>query len=157
MPKPPIRLKELVIAILIPELTGAVSGLITMNSMQEFAALNKPPFAAPGWLFGVVWPVLYLLMGIASYRVWRTGTRQAGRALLWYGLQLAVNFLWPIFFFSLQWWMFAFWWLLLLIVLVGITMAFFSTVDRPSFWLLTPYMAWLLYAGWLNMQIYRLN
>lgn len=150
------RDRGIVVALLIPLAVGAVSGLITMNSMQQFEALPKPDFAPPGWAFGVVWPILYLLMGLASWRVWRTGDPRAARALLWYALQLGVNFLWPIFFFTLQWWLFAFWWIILLIVLVVITAVSFYQIDRAAAWLLSPYLIWLLYAAWLDFQIWQL-
>ena len=111
--------KRLIICLAIPLVVGGAAGLLTMNSMEAFEALNQPPLSPPGWLFPVVWTVLYVLMGIASYLVSVSDAPQEEktRALWTYGIQLAFNFLWPIAFFNLKWYLFAFLWLVILWIL----------------------------------------
>ena len=87
--------KRLIICLAIPLVVGGAAGLLTMNSMEAFEALNQPPLSPPGWLFPVVWTVLYVLMGIASYLVSVSDAphEEKARALWTYGIQLAFNFL----------------------------------------------------------------
>ena len=84
-------------------LTGGVAAIITRGAMQDFDALNKPPLSPPAWLFPVVWTVLYVLMGVASYLVLRSSASQVEKrsALKVYLIQLGFNFLWSIIFFTL--------------------------------------------------------
>ena len=93
--------RKLITCIAVPLATGAVSGFFTRNGMKVFAKLNKPPLSPPGWLFPVVWTILFIMMGIASFLIAsRPKSRDRDRVLALYGIQLAVNFLWP--FFSLE-------------------------------------------------------
>lgn len=84
--------KRLIICLAIPLVVGGAAGLLTMNSMEAFEALNQPPLSPPGWLFPVVWTVLYVLMGIASYLVSVSDAPQEEktRALWTYGIQFFV-------------------------------------------------------------------
>lgn len=151
--------KRLVICLAIPLVVGGAAGLLTMNSMEAFEALNQPPLSPPGWLFPVVWTVLYVLMGIASYLVSVSDAPQEekARALWTYGIQLAFNFLWPIAFFNLKWYLFAFLWLVILWVLILITALRFGRIRKPAGYLLVPYLLWVAFAGYLNLGIYLLN
>ena len=113
----------------------------------------------PMWVFPVVWTILFAAMGFASYLVYTAEGRRGGkRSALWmYGLQLLVNFTWPVFFFELNWRLFAFFWLILLwAMILGVTVQFFRI--RPGAGLLMlPYLAWVAFAGYLNFGIYLLN
>ncbi len=124
-----------------------------------YGALTLPPYAPPGWLFGVVWPVLYVLMGISAYLVQKTDFYNAGkkRAFLFYYLQLGVNFFWSIFFFKFQMYAFSFWWLVLLLALVIATAVLFYDRSRAAGWLMLPYVAWLSYAAYLSYMVWMLN
>ena len=95
--------KKLLLYLAIPLAVGGLAALLTGGGMGEYAVMNQPPLSPPGWLFPVVWTILYLLMGYASYRVLTTDTvpRLVDRALTLYGAQLAFNFLWPLVFFGL--------------------------------------------------------
>ena len=137
-------------------LAGAISGLSGGN-FGEYALLEAPPLAPPGWLFLPVWITLYALMGVAAFLVDRSGDGDTGRALRLYGAQLLVNILWPLFYFRLGWRLFAFFWILLLIVLVVNTIREFSRHSRVAGWLLVPYLLWLLFAAYLNLGYYVLN
>jgi len=151
--------KRLIICLAIPLVVGGAAGLLTMNSMEAFEALNQPPLSPPGWLFPVVWTVLYVLMGIASYLVSISDAPQEekARALWTYGIQLAFNFLWPIAFFNLKWYLFAFLWLVILWILILITALRFGRIRKPAGYLLVPYLLWVAFAGYLNLGIYLLN
>lgn len=127
--------------------------------MGEFTLLRRPPLSPPMWVFPVVWTILFAVMGFASYLVYTAEGRRGGkRSALWtYGLQLLVNFAWPVFFFELNWRLFAFFWLILLwAMILGVTVQFFRI--RPGAGLLMlPYLAWVAFAGYLNFGIYLLN
>ena len=151
--------KRLIICLAIPLVVGGAAGLLTMNSMEAFEALNQPPLSPPGWLFPVVWTVLYVLMGIASYLVSVSDAphEEKARALWTYGIQLAFNFLWPIAFFNLKWYLFAVLWLVILWILILITALRFGRIRKPAGYLLVPYLLWVAFAGYLNLGIYLLN
>ena len=93
--------RQLLICIAIPLAAGGLSAWLTRGSMDTFAALNKPPLSPPGWLFPVVWTILFVLMGLASYLVLKSGKPQqkVNRALRLYGIKLGVNFFWSVFFY----------------------------------------------------------
>lgn len=151
--------KLLVICIALPLLVGAVSALLTRESMMLFASVQKPPLSPPGWLFPVVWTILYTLMGIASYLVLTSEApkEEIGRAINVYLYQLLVNFLWSTWFFNLQWYFFAFFWLLLLWVMILITLVRFYRISKPAGYLFVPYLLWVTFAGYLNLGIALLN
>ncbi len=153
-----IRWKKLLVCVLIPLLVGGLSALITMGSMDNFSALNKPPLSPPGWLFPVVWTILFVLMGIASYIVLERGSFAETRtALFFYGVQLFFNFFWSIFFFNFELYYFSFLWLLALWVLIIITAVLFFRISKPAGYLMIPYILWVTFAGYLNLGIAILN
>lgn len=154
-----IQWKPLLICVAIPLAVGGLAGLLSRGGMNVFASLEKPPLSPPGWLFPVVWTILYVLMGIASYLVFTSGAdrKTVGAALRVYGFQLAVNFLWPIFFFNFGWYLFSFVWLLLLLLLILVTFARFWKISVPAACLLIPYLIWVVFAGYLNLGVALLN
>ena len=151
--------KRLLICLGIPLAVGTLAGLATMGAMAEFETVAKPPLSPPGWLFPVVWTVLYGLMGYSSYLVVTSGgPKDPIRRGLWlYGLQLAVNFVWPILFFALQAYLPALLWLVLLWVLILLTMRAFYRITPKAGDLLLPYLLWVTFAGYLNFGIWRMN
>lgn len=150
-----IKWKVLILCIAIPLVIGGVAGSIAKDSMNIFATLNKPPLSPPGWLFPVAWTILYTLMGIASYLVLTSGAAQkdVAKALKRYGLQLLFNFLWPILFFNLGWYWISFIWLVVLWFLILSTAVAFYRISKPAAYLLIPYLAWVAFAGYLNLGI----
>lgn len=151
--------KVLLLCILVPLLVGGLSGWLTRGSMEAFEQMNKPPLAPPGWLFPVVWTVLFLLMGLASYLVLALGEdrQEVEQAIRVYGIQLAVNFFWSILFFNLGLCYAAFVWLVLLWGLVLITAVRFFRIVPLAGYLLIPYILWITFAGYLNLSICLLN
>ena len=139
----------------------AVGGLATLLSggMGNYRIINQPPLSPPGWVFPIVWTILYLLMGEASYRVLVSGKDKAqiNRALKAYGAQLFLNFLWPLVFFGGQLYLAAFFVLIALWVGIFITMRLFSKLDETAGDLLIPYLLWVTFAGYLNLGVFLLN
>lgn len=154
-----IKWKPLLIAVLIPLAVGAVSALLSAGGMKAFETMRKPPLSPPGWLFPVVWTVLYVLMGIASRLVAASAAppEQKRSALTLYGVQLFFNFFWSIIFFNLQQYLLAFFWLLALWLLIYLTLHEFIKIRKSAGILLLPYLAWVSFAGYLNLGIFLLN
>ena len=151
-----IQWKKLIAAILIPLAVGGISALLSRGGMEAFETLNKPPLSPPGWVFPVVWTILYILMGTASYLAAVSG-KPSGDALRAYALQLFFNFFWSIIFFGLEMYLFAFFWLAALWVLILITTVRFYRISAPAGYLMLPYLLWVTFAGYLNLAIYFLN
>lgn len=154
-----IQWKKLLLCLAIPLAVGGLAALLTGGGMGQYAVMNQPPLSPPGWLFPVVWTILYLLMGYASYRVLTADASpaQINRALTLYGAQLAINFLWPLVFFGLNWYLVAFVLLIVLWVLIYLTMRAFSEIDELAGSLLLPYILWVTFAAYLNLGVYFLN
>ncbi len=154
-----VDVKKLLICIAIPLFVGALAGWISGGGMEAFEQLNKPPLSPPGWLFPIVWTILYSLMGIASYLVLTSGQPQSEikLALTVYGIQLAVNFVWPLLFFNLEAYLVAFLWLVHLWLLILLTYCLFRQISPTAGRLLIPYLLWVTFAGYLNAAIYFLN
>lgn len=151
-----LQRKKLLICIAIPLFVGILAAFLTRDSMKNFSLLIKPSWTPPGWLFPVVWTVLYLLMGLSSY-LFITSETQNTFALILYGTQLAFNFFWPILFFSLELYWYAFLWLALLWLLIVETAALFYQSSKTAAYLLLPYLLWVTFAGYLNFAISILN
>ena len=153
-----IKWKELLICLGIPLAVGGLSALLS-GGMSNYQTLNQPPLSPPGWVFPVVWSVLYLLMGYASYRVLTSGAdpKQIRQALTLYAAQLFFNFLWSPVFFGLQWRLVAFFILIVMWLLIYLTMKAFSEIDEWAGNLLLPYLLWVTFAGYLNFDVFLLN
>ena len=145
--------------IAIPLLVGGLASFLTRGGMGVFMQLNQPPLSPPGWVFGVVWTILYILMGVSSYLVIQSGAEEEeiNKALSVYVYQLVVNFLWPTFFFNFGWFFFAFLWLVLLWVLVFIMIRRFYNISKLAGILQIPYLIWLTFAAYLNLGVWLLN
>lgn len=153
-----INWKKLFIHLAIPLGVGGLAALLS-GGMDSYGNLNQPPLSPPGWVFPIVWTILYLLMGYASYRVYTSQAESPAirQALRFYGIQLLLNFLWPIVFFGFGWYWAAFLLLLALWGLVYITMYLFGQVDDTAESLLIPYLLWVTFAGYLNLGTALLN
>lgn len=147
------------VCIALPLAVGGLAGFITRDSFEIYSQLNLPPFSPPGWVFPVAWSILYLAMGIASGLVLSSGAsqEQTMSALRLYILQLAVNFVWPILFFGQSLYLVSFFWLLLLLLLVILVTIWFYRIIPSAGILLIPYLMWLIFAGYLNFEVYFLN
>ncbi len=150
--------KKLLACLVLPLAVGGLAALLS-GGMKLYQELNRPPLSPPGWVFPVVWTILYLLMGYASYRVLESGVdkHQIRRAWVLYGLQLAANFLWPILFFAGKLYLSALILLTLLWLLIFLTIRAFSEADELAGDLLLPYILWVSFAWYLNLGIFLLN
>ena len=154
-----INFKLLIPAIILPLAVGGLAAYITKENYVNYESLYKPLLSPPGMVFGIVWSILYVLMGYASYRVLVSDANKArkSRALKLYGIQLAVNFLWPIIFFNLQMYWLAFLWALLLLGAVFLCWLLFAHIDTWAGRVLVPYLLWCGYAVYLSLGIALLN
>lgn len=151
-----IQWKKLILCILIPLAVGGLAGFLIRDSMEAFQSINKPNLSPPGWLFPIVWTALYILMGIASYLVFTSNNPKVA-ALSVYGIQLVFNFFWPIFFFNLKAYLLSFVWLAALWLLILAAIILFYRISKASGYLLSPYLLWVTFAGYLNLYIYLFN
>jgi benzodiazapine receptor len=137
---------------------AAIGALATRDAREFYAGLVKPSWAPPGWLFGPVWTLLYVLMGFAAWLVWRTAGWGGGAAALsLFVAQLACNALWSWFFFAWRRGALALADIVLLLALIVATMVAFAHVHPLAAILLVPYLAWVTFATALTRAICRAN
>jgi len=151
---------NLIIFILISQLAGVIGSIFTASAIPTwYAVLNKPSFNPPGWIFGPVWIILYTLMGIASYLIWKK--RAKGKlpqmALILFFVHLAFNALWSIIFFGLHNLMWAFFEIIILWLMIVVLNVLFYKIDKRATYLLIPYLLWVSFAAFLNFSIWMLN
>lgn len=154
------NIKTYAVFILIALLTGALSAFLTRGNMNIYMEINNPPLSPPGYLFPIVWGVLYVLMGISSATVYIKSKEQPSgqkTGLGVYFLQLAVNFLWSIIFFNLRAFLFSFIWIILLWILIIIMILRFYKISPFAALLQIPYLLWVTFAAYLNLAIYLIN
>jgi len=141
-------------------LTGFVGSFLTMDSVKTwYAELSKPSFNPPDWAFGVVWPILYVMMGVAAFLVWRkrTGSRQVRIALGLFLAQLALNGIWTPIFFGLHMMGLALVEIILLWLAILATIIAFWRISKTAACLLIPYILWVSFAIALNAGLWHLN
>ncbi len=151
---------KLVIAIAVPLAIGGLSGFATASGVATwYPTLVKPSFNPPAWIFGPVWTVLYIMMGVAAFLVWRQGLATEGvkLALTVFGVQLALNGLWSILFFGMQSPGLALAEIIVLVLAIVATVWLFWRVVPAAGMLLLPYLAWVGFATVLNGSIWMLN
>lgn len=149
------KLKIYAKSILIPVIGGLIIGFIISNFI-DYNSLIKPPISPPSIAFPIIWAFLYILMGV-SYGILESNSLIDSNVKFIYYLQLFFNFLWPIAFFVLKWRLFAFIWIIILSILV-ITMTLeFYEKNKIAGLLQIPYVAWCLFASYLNLFVYILN
>lgn len=152
-----IKLKSLLINLLITLGGGAVVALLTRESMEVYANLQQPPLAPPGIVFPIVWTILYTLMGISAYMITESGSKLKNKALTVYGIQLFLNFIWPLVFFNGQMFLAAFVILMALWIMVLWMIGIFYKINPVAAFLQIPYAIWLTFAAYLNLGVYLLN
>lgn len=154
------NLVRLIVSLLIPQLVGLAGAFFTSLSLSPwYESLNKPFFAPPNCVFGPVWTVLYLLMGIALYLVWSKGLENENvkEAVSYWVIQLAFNLLWTIGFFGFQSPLLG---LIVIVLLWGAvywTIRKFYPISELAAWLMVPYLIWVSYALLLNLFIVFMN
>jgi len=162
-------LPKLIVSVIGCELVGFLGTPFTISAIPTwYATLNKPFFAPPNWIFGPVWTLLYFLMGVAFYLIWRQDWKSAkGRsasggkkiqvAIKYFLAQLALNFIWSPIFFGLRAPLLGLIVIVAMWVLIVMTMQKFHPLSRLAFYLLVPYLLWVSFATLLNAAIVILN
>ena len=153
------NLYDLLIFTLSAELAGVLSSLFAGNISAVYQTLEKPPLSPPDWIFPIVWIILYALMGIAAYLVYRSDSEpvRVKSALRIYWLQLLINFSWSIVFFRFQAFWAAFVVLIILLILVITMLVKFAKIRPAAALVSVPYLIWILFAAYLNVATAVLN
>lgn len=141
-------------------LLGFLSGQMAGSGEENrwFSELVKPSLQPPGWVFGVVWMILYIMMGIAlSLILHARSAALRGTAIVLFLTQFALNLFWSPLFFGMHQVSAAFWLLLIIFGLVAMTIYVFGRIRKLAAWLLVPYLLWLAFAAFLTLQIDQLN
>ena len=149
--------REEIICLLIPLIGGFISGIISMSGIKEFDSLIKPFLTPPGFIFPIVWTILYVLMGISSYLIYKENDYYSSCCLKIYGINLFVNFLWSPLFFGLNLRLFSLIWIILLDVVVVYMILCFFKVNKKAAYIQIPYLVWCIFATYLNLAYYLLN
>lgn len=150
----------LVLAVLLPLAVGALGSVPTFGAVRQwYPTLVRPSFAPPTWVFGPVWTTLYVMMGVASWLVWRQGLArpEVRTALIFYAIQLAFNLAWSWLFFGMRSPLLALLELLVLLALIAVTALRFAAASRGAAMLMAPYGAWVAFAALLNGGFWWLN
>ncbi len=161
MDKPSIRSAGLlVLCIAIPLLAGVIGSFVTMSAIPTwYAQLEKPSFTPPNWVFGPVWTVLYILMGVSLYLIVQNGLerRAVQQGVIIFSAQLALNTLWSIAFFGMQSPLYGLITILALLALISATIVSFWRISKTATAFLVPYACWVCLATALNAMILVLN
>lgn len=158
--KPKDNYWVLLLSIIITQLVGGIGSFFTISAIPTwYAGLTKPFFSPPNWVFGPVWTLLYTLMGISAYLVWRKYRFGKKSRPYWqfYTTQLILNMLWSILFFGLRSPALALLEILLMWYFIVRTIQEGYKIDHWSAYLLYPYLAWVSFASLLNLAIWFLN
>lgn len=149
-----IDYKKLIIFIVGTILIGSFFAIFT--NMNSYSELIKPSFSPPGYLFPIVWSILYILMGISLYLISESpGNKKVAYTLYLY--QLLANSLWTLLFFGFNLRLLSFFWIILIIVIVVLMIREFLKFNKTAAYLQIPYLLWLIFASVLNFSIFILN
>ena len=154
-----IKLKSLIVNLLITLGGGALIAFLTKDSMDIYSNLQQPPFSPPGIVFPIVWTVLYFLMAISAYMIIESKSSMniKKKALTIYGVQLFLNFIWPLIFFNTRMFLPALLVLIVLWVMILWMIGIFYRINSRAAFLQIPYALWLTFAAYLNLGVWVLN
>lgn len=150
------KYREMILWALITLAAGGLGALLS-GGFEIYKLSVKPPLSPPATVFPIVWSLLYVLIGISAGRVAASRDLDRERALKLYIVQLAINVFWPIIFFGFESFKLACFWLVLLIFAALCTFSAFKKIDKTAAWLFLPYLAWLIFALYLNFGVVALN
>ncbi|MDK2974474.1 MAG: translocator protein [Methanofollis sp.] len=154
------KIVQLAAAIVVTTMAGVIGSVFTTPNIPTwYAGLARSPLNPPPWVFGPVWTVLFVLMGVSLFLLWREGTgkKQVNTALMVFGLQLGLNVLWSALFFGLQSPFLGLIEIILLWFAILATILLAFRVSRPAAYLLVPYLAWVSFAAYLTWAVWVLN
>ncbi len=150
--KPRVHVLTLICSLMIPILVGCFSTLLTMDDMNVYGTLVRPPLAPPGWLFPIIWGVMYVLMGLAAYFALTgfSGPLRKWIAMSFYYTQLMMNFFWPILFFTYSRYTLSLAWLIVMWWMTFVCMFKFYRIRKIAGVFMGIILAWTTYAIYLN-------
>lgn len=154
------NLAKLLISIIGVQIVAFLGSLFTMSSVSTwYATLPKPSFNPPSWVFGPVWTILFLMMAVAAYLIWKKGWkhREVRVALYVFIGQLALNLLWSVLFFGLHSPLAALYEIIILWLAILLTILVFYKISKPAAYLLIPYILWVTFAAVLNFAIWNIS
>jgi tryptophan-rich sensory protein len=154
------KIGELLVSIILCEIVGVIGSIFTIPNIPTwYAALVKPFFSPPNWVFGPVWTILFFLMGVAVYLVWenKKNINQRNLAIAMFGVQFFFNILWSFLFFGLKSPVLGLIGIVLLWLSIASTILSFYVVCKKSAYLMIPYLLWVSFALILNLSIMLLN
>ena len=155
-----VKIIPLLVSLSLPFLAGSIGSYFTFPAINSwYKTLEKPFFSPPNWVFGPVWTLLYIFMGISLYLIYTSDTKniEKSKGLKLFFIQLALNSLWSIAFFGLKSPLTALVIILVLWALILLTIKYFMKINKAAGWLLIPYLAWVSFATILNFAIQLLN
>ncbi len=157
-----IDYKKLIICLLIPQLAGLLGSIANFTSLDSwYIALNKPSFNPPNWIFGPVWTILFILMGLALYLVWQKKSlfnkKQWQFSIKIFSIQLGLNILWSYLFFFFRNPLAGFLEIILLWIFILLNIIYFYRLNKTAGLLLVPYLLWVSFAMFLNFNLWILN
>ncbi len=147
------RISTMIIAVLIPLAVRVFSAFLTGSDMKIYESMNRPFLAPPGWVFPIVWTILYIMMGIASYLVYTADAdaEKKRKALMFYAGQLIMNFFWSTLFFTYNRLLISFIWIMVMWVLVLICMIKFFKINTHAGLIMAVLLLWTTFAAYLNL------
>lgn len=153
---------KLLISLLIVTLASSLGSLFTVSSIPTwYSILNKPGFNPPSWLFGPVWTILYLMIAVSLFLVWKNKTKiknNSKKKAYWiFGIQILLNSLWSIVFFGMHQILLACIVIILLWISIILNIFYFYKISKTASYLLIPYLLWVSFASLLNFAIWILN
>lgn len=157
--KKKVKWDVLLAALLIPLFVGVFSAYLTNEDMKLYGSFNHPVLAPPAWVFPIVWTILYVMMGVASYLVYMAdaGRDEKNKALQFYAGQLAMNLFWSTLFFTYKRYLLSLIWLLIMWVMVMICAARFLRIRRAAGIMMGVLFLWTTFAAYLNLAYYVMS
>jgi tryptophan-rich sensory protein len=151
---------KLVISIAIPQIIGISSVFFTITNVGRwYQQIKRPEWNPPNWIFGPVWTILYIMMGVALYLIWKSNVAKEKKrtAIILWSVQLLFNFFWSFIFFNQHQIGLALVEIICLWVLLLLNIFSFAKINKTAAWLLVPYISWVSFAAILNYAIWELN
>lgn len=150
--------KKLIVCVFLCLTLGLISGFSTANEISTwYTSIIKPLWNPPNWLFGPVWTILYILMGMAVALIWHSKHPLKKIAIVLFIVQFVLNLLWSYIFFNQHNILLALFEILFMLLSIILTSVLFGKITKTAFYLMVPYILWVSFASYLNYTIYMLN
>lgn len=149
---------KFIISLIIPQIVGGIGALFTLSSVESwYGELTKPSFTPPSWIFGPAWTILYILMGISLFLIWKSAHPLKDKAIWLFAIQLFLNGIWSPAFFGLQSPILGLLIIIPLWIMIWVCIGTFYNINRTASYLFVPYLIWVSFAMALNASIWYLN